>query len=198
MADEERVQEMFELEDGTTGSRADYIRQEFKKDRSRGEIAKELDVPYHTVYSATVNMFNEAHPERGGGGSKTAIVEHPETGEQKPRTEVVRDLYGEYGWSRGQIKDHFEISYGAVYQATKDMGSTSGGKKMIEHPETGEQVARVDFIREKWAEGLSRREIADMIGCDYAIVWAATAEKKEDKEEEAEEQIDEPEDEELA
>ena len=36
--------------------RAEYIRQEFAKGRSRSEIAKELGVPYQVVYAATRNM----------------------------------------------------------------------------------------------------------------------------------------------
>jgi predicted DNA-binding protein YlxM (UPF0122 family) len=42
-----------ELEDGTKVSRSEYIRMQFAAGKSRGEIAKELDVPYSVVWQAT-------------------------------------------------------------------------------------------------------------------------------------------------
>jgi len=185
----------YTLDNGEPTSRAGYIRQEFQKDRSRKEIAEELDVKYNVVFSATANMFNAAHPEGGGGGKSSPIVEHPETKEQMPRKQAMEDLYAN-GWTRREIAAHFETSYGAVYSATKDIeppeGSKAahGGKVMITHPDTGEQVPRVDFIREKYAEGLARREIADLAGCDYSVVWMATREDKEEADEDVADEED--------
>lgn len=179
-------EKQYVLDNGEPCSRAAYVRQEFNKDRSRKEIAEELGVSYNIVFSATANMFNSHHPEGGGGAGRAVMAEHPETGEQMARREIMRDLYGEKGWTRGEIANHFQCPYGTVYGATRDVDppegskAAKGGKVMITHPETQEQVARVDFIREKWAEGWTRRQIADAAGCDYSVVWMAT---KEDKEE---------------
>lgn len=49
-----------ELEDGTKVSRAEYIRVQFSKGISRGDIAKALDVPYSVVWQATKTEKTEA------------------------------------------------------------------------------------------------------------------------------------------
>lgn len=185
MGEEAKVQHV--LDNGQECSRAEFIRQEFLKGKSRGELAKELDVSYNIVFSATANMFNEKHPEggKGGGGGRSVMVAHPETGETMPRAQVMKDLFGK-GWTRSEIAKQFEVPYATVYGATKDVeapeGSkaTHGGKVMIAHPETGESVARIDYIRESFAEGKTRRDIANEIGCDYSVVWMATREAKDD------------------
>jgi len=181
------------LDNGQECSRSAYIRQEFLKNKSRSEIAKELDVSYNIVFSATANMFNEKHPEgatgRGSGG-RSVIVEDPRDGQMKPRAQVMKELYAE-GQTRAEIAKQFDVAYATVYGATKDVEPPEGskaartGRVMITHPETGEKVARVDFIREQYALGKTRREIANMAGCDYTIVWMATKPVKEEGEEEA-------------
>ena len=188
--------EEYVLDNGQPASRAEYIRQEFMKDRHRRDIAEELDVTYNIVYSATANMFNAEHPEGSSGGGRAVSAEHPITGEVGKRADIMRDLYGEQGWTRNEIAAHFQCPYGSVYGATKDVeppeGSKAahGGKIFIEHPDTGEEIARVDFIREKFEEGMSRREIADLIAVDYSVVWMATREEKEEVPEDAEETAD--------
>ncbi len=178
------LEEVYKLDNGEECSRSAFIRQEFLKDRSRSEIAKELDVPYYIVYSATANMYNEVHKEgenRRPGGNRGVMVEDPETGETISRAEAMRRMYAE-GKTRSEIKEHFGTPYSTVYAATKDVeppeGAPRGGRIMVEHPETGEQVQRVELIRECYEQGQSRREIADLIGCDYSVVWAATRELK--------------------
>jgi transposase len=138
-------------------------------------------------------MFNEKHPEgatgRGSGG-RSVIVEDPRDGQMKPRAQVMKELYAE-GQTRAEIAKQFDVAYATVYGATKDVEPPEGskaartGRVMITHPETGEKVARVDFIREQYALGKTRREIANMAGCDYTIVWMATKPVKEEGEEEA-------------
>jgi len=161
--------------DGQEVSRAEYIRYLFEeRDMSRGDIAKELGVPYNVVYSATANMENSHHKrgKRSGGFARKYV--QLEDGSEMPRAEYIRKRIQE-GATRGEVAKELGISYSAVWAATKGMDVPSvGGKVMITHPETGEQVARVDYIREKWAAGWTRRQIANSIGCDYAVVWAAT------------------------
>ncbi len=175
------------LDTGEEGSRSAYIRQEFLKDRSRAEIAKELDTPYYIVYSATANMFNAVHTEEGGrasGGVRGVMVEDPETGEQITRAEAMRKMFAA-GKNRTEIKEYFDTPYATVYAATKDVeapeGAVKGGRVMVEDTENpGVQVPRTELIRRlyKKGEGMTRREIADALKCDYAVVWASTKEPK--------------------
>lgn len=189
---------------GAEVSRAQYIRELFtEKNMKRDDIAKELGVSYHTVYSATNNLFNEVHtPEKSGGiqsvpvarvnsnfefiDAEGNVVETAEEAARVMRVDLVKELF-EAGLSRKAIAEYFDINYATVYSATKDMtnGTTRGGKKTITHPETGEVINRVDYIRELFAQGVSRKEIATKLTMmtgelvDYAVVWAATKEKKE-------------------
>lgn len=195
------------LDTGAMGSRSAYIRQEFKKDRNRGDIAKELAVPYYIVYSATANMFNGAHPEGGGstGSARGELVTITEVGrvyiadgaayegEEKlisvARPAFMRELV-QNGMSRGDIAKLFDCPYATVYAATKEEGGTPGKVARITfvHPETMETVNRADYIRELFNAGKTRKEIAvhitKMTGelCDYSTVWAATKPVKEEAE----------------
>lgn len=196
--------QMFQLDDGTMASRSAYIRQEFKKDRNRGEIAKELAVAYYVVYSATTNMYNAAHPEGAVSsfGSRGTMVSVDVVGEDgvvtptmMPRTEAMRrDLVA--GMTRGDIAKKYDCPYATVYAATKEEnadGTIKVAKKMIEHPVTGELKPRVEVIRElyeadKDKDGI-RRIIADLLHVDYAVVWAATKAPKEPSDEDVAHEI---------
>ena len=205
MADEHAVEQEQEqekapvqkyvLDNGQEASRSEYIRQEFLKNKGRSEIAKELEVSYNIVFSATANMYNEKHPEgEGRKGGRSIMVKDPrdENAPERPRSEIMKEMYAE-GYTRSEIAVQFEVPYATVYGATKDIEppegtKTHGGKVMIEHPETGEQVARVDYIREQFAAGKKRREIANELTVDYSVVWMATRPEKDEEGEEGEEE----------
>jgi predicted DNA-binding protein YlxM (UPF0122 family) len=51
---------MITLNDGTEVSRSEYIRMQFAAGVSRGDIAKELDVPYSVVWQATKTEKTDA------------------------------------------------------------------------------------------------------------------------------------------
>lgn len=168
---------VYNLPDGSQVSRAEYARYLFKtENKSRDDIAKELKVPYSTIYSATANMENEFHKAGKPGGPSRRFVEMQD-GTRMGRSEYVRMRIKE-GATRGEIAKELDTSYSAVWAASKGMEELTsngpGGKIMIMDPETGKQVPRVDFIRTRYAEGMTRREIADLLKCDYAIVWATT------------------------
>lgn len=56
-----KERETYELADGSIGSRAAFIREKFvNENMSRKQIAEEFGFDYRVVYSATVNMHNEA------------------------------------------------------------------------------------------------------------------------------------------
>lgn len=193
------AKETFKLDDGSEGSRSAYIRQEFKKDRSRNDIAKELKVAYYIVYAATANMFNAEHPEDGNtsGGRGTMVEDEESTTEPKAmisRADAMRrDL--DKGMTRGAIAKKYDVAYATVYAATKSETSSGehGGKITIEL-EDGSKVGRADYIRQLFAGGKTRREIANELKCDYAIVWAATKVKKDKKDDAAAEGATPPED----
>lgn len=218
---------IYHLDDGSECSRSAYIRQEFKKDRDRKSIAKDLGVKYYIVYSATANMFNAVHPEEGGtAGSRGAVVAKvnkdlkfvdengnvevdeldadgnvvinaetglpnkvaitAETAAQVQRAELMRELCTA-GLTRSALKDYFEVPYATVYAATKEDnadGTTKSTKVTLIHPETGESIGRADYIRELFATGMDRRDIAKKLTkmtddlVDYATVWAATKPNK--------------------
>lgn len=171
---------------GKTISRSAYIRQEFLKNRSRGDIAKELGCAYGIVYSATANMENEVHKAtEGASAARGVIMTHPETGAQISRAEYCREQV-EAGKSRGALAKELGIAYATVYAATKDLkaegGGTFGGTRVFVEVD-GNAKPRSEFIREEFLAGKTRREIANEIGCDYAVVWAATKTLKETEEE---------------
>lgn len=208
MNEEERLimsREMFtSIISGQEVSRAQYIRELFtEKNMSRDAIAKELGVAYHTVYSATNNLFNEVHTAEKSGGitsvpvarvnsnfefvnAEGEVVETAEEAAKVMRVDLVKELF-QAGVARPKLAEFFGVTYATIYSATKDIknGNVSGGKKTVVHPETGETINRVDYIRELFANGKTRKEIATeltiMTGelVDYAVVWAATKEKKE-------------------
>lgn len=185
-----------------TLSQAAYARHLFKQNMARGDIAKELGVPYYIAYSATANMFNAAHPESGEGVAThrgetitiTAVsrdfIADPAVydGDEKlinvNRPDFMRELVKQ-NMSRGDVAKLLDCPYSTVYAATKEVANASGekvGKIMVEDPRTGETLPRVEVIRSMYEENKDkegiRREIANALHCDYAIVWAATKEKK--------------------
>lgn len=210
-AEKAKDKKVFHLDDGSECSRSAYIRQEFAKDRSRKDIKEELGVEYYVVYAATANMYNAVHQEGAtsvaGKGSvlvpkvnanfeyvdaNDVIIEADENGEisqdslvMVPRADLMRTL-AVAGKTRNELKDYFGVPYATVYAATKDefQGSTRGNKTVT--LEDGTEVNRVDLIREMFAKGKSRRDIAKeltiMTGelVDYSTVWAATKPEKEE------------------
>lgn len=146
----------YKLDDDSEGSRSAYIRQEFKKDKSRAEIAKELGVKYYVVYSATANMFNAKHPEGGsennsgsvnvakvnadfkfvdaeGNTTKKVDVDGVETEVELTAEDAATigraELMRELfeaGKTRSELKDYFNVAYATVYAATKDTKAPAG------------------------------------------------------------------------
>lgn len=192
----------YTLDDGSECSRSAFIRQEFNKGKSRQDLAKELGVKYYVVYSATANMFNAAHPEDGSGTGRGSVVvpkvntefkfvdaegnvvETAEEAVSVPRADLMKELVAA-GVTRSAIKEYFNVAYATVYAATKESGEATGTRerKFVTHPVTGEEVKRADYIRELFAQGIDRREIAKQLTkmtgdlVDYATVWAATKTK---------------------
>ena len=180
----------FPLKNGTMGSRSAHIRELFVEDgMSRGEIAEMLAVSYNVVHAATANLDNGT-----AGVAGARIMVKNDQGVEVARVDYIKEL-AEAGMDRGAIAKKLGIAYGVVYAATKSMeglaASSHGGKVMIEV--NGEKIARADYIREQFALGRNRREIATEVGCDYAVVWSATKPAKTDEGEVAEDAGSDPE-----
>lgn len=95
-------------------------------------------------------------------------------------TETDRNTYVteqiEAGVSRGDIAEKLDVSYGVVYNLTKD-ASTGRGKHVVVL-EDGTEVPRAEYIRTLAAEGMSKTDIAAKLGVDYSVVWQATKKEK--------------------
>lgn len=201
----------YTLKDGSEGSRAAFIRELFLEDNlSRKEIAEKYEFDYRTVYSATVNMVNEAEPAGRGRAATNPIIKLTAEGEvvitgedgniyingklaeampaEDTLTEVKRnDWIKEQvaaGVSRGDIAKALDISYGVIYNLTKDSEGTR--VKHMVTLDNGEQISRSAYIRQLFAEGKTRAEIAKELDVAYPVVWQATKTEKSDSEKYAE------------
>lgn len=201
-----KERETFTLADGSEGSRSAFIREKFINDNmSRKEIAETFNFPYRVVYSATVNMTNEAEATtRGRSATNTIIKVNAENqlvevkdidglsatfvnGEavdktydeseltDKSRNEWIKEQV-EAGMSRGDVAKILDLSYGVVYGLTKEAEGMRVAHTV--ELEDGTVMGRAEYIRMKAAEGMSRGDIAKELGVPYSVVWQATKVEK--------------------
>lgn len=197
-----KERETYALADGTEGSRAAFIREKFVDENlSRKQIAEEYGFDYRVVYSATVNMTNEAEATTRGRSATNAVIKvngdnqlvEVKTIDGAPVTfvnsEAVDFVYGEEdladkkrndwitemvdgGVSRGDVAKMLDLSYGVVYGLTKDAEGTRSTHMVT--LEDGTEMSRSEYIRKRVAEGLSRSEVAKELDVAYSVVWQAT------------------------
>ena len=199
---EAKEKETYELADGTIGSRAAFIREKFINDNmSRKEIADTYDLQYRVVYSATVNMQNEAEATTRGRSASNAIIKVNAENQlvevkdvdginvtfvngeavdvvyadtdltDKSRNEWIKEQVDE-GANRGDIAKILGLSYGVVYGLTKDAEGTRTSHTVT--LEDGTEISRAEYIRKRAAEGISRGDIAKELDVPYSVVWQAT------------------------
>lgn len=206
MAGEEFVEEVegteeeviWTLDDGTECSKSAFVREQFlTHNKSRKEISETYDIPYRTVYGATVNMENDAEPTSRGRGvtfskidvtedNKLVVVkddvvfidgvevdEMPDTIEMD-RNEWIKAKVEE-GISRGDVAKMLDLSYGVIYGLTKDL---AGGRQKYEVEVDGKMISRSEYIRQLAAEGMARADIAKQLEVEYSVVWQATKKMK--------------------
>lgn len=193
------------LEDGTECSKSAFIREQFLKNNlSRKEISEKFNIPYRTVYGATVNLENEAEPTSRGRGvtfSKINVTEDDKVvfvkdgvviinGEEQPegtpvpetievdRNEWIKRQVAN-GMSRGAVAKALDLSYGVVYGLTKD---AEGTRQKYEVEYNGKTMSRSEYIRMRVAEGISKSDIAKELGVEYSVVWQATKKMKTNEE----------------
>jgi transposase len=194
--------EEFKLADGTACSKSAFIREQFTKfNKSRKEISENNNIPYRTVYGATVNMENEAEPTSRGRGvtfSKINVTEdnsvvfvkdgivyingeaQPEGTEAPVTTEQDRNewIKGQVlaGVNRGDIAKKLDLSYGVVYGITKEAEGTR--QKYEVTLDDGTVISRSEHIRRQVEAGVSKADIAKELGVEYSVVWQATKKMK--------------------
>lgn len=203
---EPKEKETYELADGSIGSRAAFIREKFiNENMSRKEIAETYGFAYRVVYSATVNMVNDAEATTRGRAATNAtikvnaenqLVEVKEiegapvtfvNGEavdktyeeseliEKSRNEWIKEQV-DAGVSRGDVAKILDLSYGVVYGLTKEAEGTRTAHTV--ELEDGTTMSRAEYIRKRAAEGVSRGDIAKELGVPYSVVWQATKTEK--------------------
>ena len=201
-----KERETYELADGSIGSRAAFIREKFvNENMSRKQIAEEFGFDYRVVYSATVNMHNEAEGGSRGRSAVNAVIKvnvenqmvevKEVNGAQvtfvngeasdvtyaeddlmdKPRNEWIQEVVAA-GMSRGDVAKILDVSYGVVYGLTKDAEGTRQTHTVT--LEDGTEIPRAEYIRRQAAAGVSRGDIAKELGVPYSVVWQATKTEK--------------------
>lgn len=199
--------ETYTLADGSQGSRAAFIREKFQQDNmSRKEIADTYGFAYRVVYSATVNMTNEAEAAGRGRSSVNAVIKvtanNQYVNEVDGKVFVDGELYegavedlgelqnadrnewiiskAQEGVSRGDIAKMLGMSYGVIYNITKELEGTREKHEVT--LEDGTVVSRSEYIRMLYAGGKSRGDIAKELDVPYTVVWQATKVVKSEQE----------------
>lgn len=98
-------------------------------------------------------------------------------GSMGSRSAHIRELFVQDGMSRGEIAEMLGVSYNVVHAATANLDNgTAGaaGARIMVKNDAGEEVARVDYIKELAEGGMDRGAIAKKLGVAYGVVYAAT------------------------
>lgn len=202
-----KEKETYELADGSQGSRAAFIREKFiNENMSRKDIATNYGFEYRVVYSATVNMVNEAEAGTRGRSVGNAVIKvnadnqlvEVKTNEdgststyvngeltdvvygQDELTDKARNVWIQEviagGMSRGDVANILDLSYGVIYSLTKEADGTRTTHMVT--LEDGTEVSRAEYIRQLAASGMERGEIAKQLDVPYSVVWQATKTQK--------------------
>lgn len=166
--------EKFVLDDGTeTNVMSDYIRQEFKKDKTRRQIQEELSeklgkqVSIRTIYSATARM------ENANVKSKTPVYVEFSDGSKMLRTEYIRNKVVNERVTIPEVAEELNIPYQTVYTTVKDYDDlpvkSIGKNRTIEV--NGEEIVWKDYIIQRYNKGLTVSEIADEMNEEYQSVY---------------------------
>lgn len=156
------ARETYQLADGSVGSRAAYIRELFlMQNMSRKEISEKYNFPYRVVYSATVNMTNEAEAGTSRGrGAISSVVKVTKEGNKLVEVKAIDgvDCVFMDGEATGYAIEEDKI----IDTMTNDLIDTVIDKN------------RNTWINERVNQGTSRGDIAKMLDVSYGVVYAAT------------------------
>ncbi|MNC00764.1 hypothetical protein D3C75_480980 [compost metagenome] len=132
-------------------SKSEFIREQFTKNNlGRKEISEKFDINYRTVYGATVNLTNDAEPSTRGRSASVSKINVTADGH------VV---------SHGKAEDGSETLLIDNEVVVLEEGQTA--------PETTE-VDRNTWIKERVAAGVSRGDVAKVLGLSYGVVYSLT------------------------
>jgi hypothetical protein len=194
-------------DNGNEISKSAFIRLKFKQNMSRKDISEQFEIPYRTVYGATVNMENDAEPTSKGRGQTFSRIHvtadghvvfmkdnvlyinniaQPEGTEAPATTEVDRNTWIKEqiaaGKNRGDIAKALDLSYGVIYGITKEeQGTRQKYEVEVDDPQNPGQkitISRSEYIRRRVADGISKADIAKELGVEYSVVWQATKQLK--------------------
>jgi hypothetical protein len=113
---------------------------------------------------------------------KAQILEMWDNGEGQSRQAIANQLTEDLGET---------VTYQDIFRYTKKGGAESNGggqrgraRVMIDNLETGEKIARVDYIRQQFEDGTSRGQIVKNLAelghtVSFQIVYAATRPEQE-------------------
>jgi len=113
---------VYQLDNGiVTTVRAEFIRQEFNKGKSRNDIVNMLNemgdrVTYGIVAGATVNMDNGTIKRQGG-----RIYIEFEDGTKIPRKEYIIEQIVEKGRTISDVSKELGVPYNRVYRTVEDI-----------------------------------------------------------------------------
>lgn len=184
-----------------------FCRLKFLEDNmSKRQIADEFGINYRTVYGACQNLVNTAVTERKGRAASEAMINLNENGEvvvftkdgktlvngvetdielsagacnQVNRKEWVLAKLAE-GMDKTEIATILNVSHGVIYNITKDTEVAGSRTRVKITLEDGTEVERSAYIKQLFAEGHNRSEIASLLNVPYNVVYAATKETKSD------------------
>jgi len=168
--------QIYILDDGTpTPIKAEYIRQEFMKGKTRRQLADELGVSTGIVAGATANMDN------GKVRKYNRTFVKLEDGRVITRAEYIRQEVLENQRQVTDVAKELKIKYDSAYASVRKQKGipkgTHGGKIFVKLPD-GTVIPRVDYIRSQIAKGISKQELMKELGCDYHTIYVATYKKK--------------------
>lgn len=156
---------------------------------SRGRSASQAKIAVTedniVVTTQTKDMIDEATGEVTGEGIVVYFnnEEQPEGTEIPATVETDRNAWikvqVDAGVDRADIAKALGLSYGVIYNITKGQAGT---KEKIMMDYEGESVSRSEYIRRKFAAGMSKADIAKELGVEYSVVWSATKAEKTEEE----------------
>lgn len=135
----------------------DQIRERFQAggdENTRSKIAKDFGLKYQQVYAYTKDMGEG----EGSGGRARVMVEV--NGEQRPRVEVIREMFAN-GEKVGAIAKELGVSYQIVYQATKNQRPSKDEADEAEATEEGTEDLADEVEGEELDEEFADEESED-------------------------------------
>jgi transposase-like protein len=130
-----------------TASRDAIVEMAEAGDKTRAQIARELEVPYQIVYQFTKGMDNIPKGQRGGASfgdprNRTRVIVELPDGREMPRSEYIRMRIEQDGRSRGEVAEELGVPYQVIFAASKNMPIKNGRfhPGSVEKEETEEET----------------------------------------------------------